>query len=190
VLAPRRGRLAPGGNPADNGAVADSRHRLAPATPRQRRNARRASGQPSVCWFCGTIWREPDERANVRGMSGGDDPTPKEPEHKPDVLFLHSRNEAGDGFRVIRAREEGLQVGEIKPVKEGEPIKGDLVKLSPRKEAGGRLFDVHVMLSDKEVSHAAAARTRPGPAQVATEAYVRNWETIFGRGPKADVLPN
>jgi hypothetical protein len=120
-------------------------------------------------------------------MSGGDEVTSRD-ERKPDVLFVHSPNESGDGFRVIRAREDSVQVGEIKAVKEGEPIKGDLVRLTHRKESS-RLFDVEVVLSQQDT--AAAARRAAGPPQVATESYMRNWETIFGaREKKQDALPN
>lgn len=105
---------------------------------------------------------------------------------KPDVLFVHSPVEKGDGFRVIRANTEGVQVGEIRSVKEGEPIKGDLVKLKPRKEHK-RLFDVETMMAQSETQPALPLGR---PAQVATDDYRRNWDAIFGARPRKDELPN
>jgi hypothetical protein len=106
-------------------------------------------------------------------MSASEPPRPKE-----DVLFVHSPAEAGDGYRVIRKREDVIEVGEIRPVQEGRPIHGDMVKLKPRAEHD-RLFDVEVLASREELG-GKATLGHAGPAQVATEAYRANWEAIFG----------
>jgi hypothetical protein len=108
-------------------------------------------------------------------MSASEPPRPKE-----DVLFVHSPAEAGEGYRVIRKREDVLEVGEIRPVQEGKPIHGDLVKLKPRKEHE-RFFDVEVLASREEMG-GKASLGHHGPAQVATEAYRSNWDSIFGGG--------
>ena len=92
-----------------------------------------------------------------------------------DVLFVGPRSDDGDGFKVVRRREDAIELGELRTAKEGKPIHGDVVRLSQRPEHE-RLFDV-------EVVHARppgpAARTHAGPAQVATDAYRTNWEAIF-----------
>ena len=105
---------------------------------------------------------------------------------KQDVVFVHGPSDQGDGYKVIRKRDETLEIGEIHSVKEGRPIHGELVTLKPRKEHG-QLFDVEVVVpkpaaKPAELSHG-------GPAQVATDTYRDNWETIFGSGPKTN-LPN
>jgi hypothetical protein len=107
----------------------------------------------------------------------------KEPQAPEDVVFVHSKSDDGRGFRVIRKREESLEVGEIRALEEGRPLHGDLVRLRQRKEHE-RLFDVEVVV---EAPRSRDART--GPAQVATNAYRSNWEAIFGRGEDEDA-PN
>jgi hypothetical protein len=101
-----------------------------------------------------------------------------EPGRKDDVVFVHSKAESGDGFRVIRKREGVIEVGEIRPVQEGKPLTGEMVKLSPRKDHE-QIFDVEVLVSKEQVQ-GGAARSLSGPAQVATAAYRSNWDAIFG----------
>jgi hypothetical protein len=101
-----------------------------------------------------------------------------DPGRKEDVVFVDSKAESGEGFRVIRKREGGIEVGEIRPVQEGKPLQGEMVKLSPRKEHP-QIFDVEVLVS-KEEALGGVARSHSGPAQVATAAYRSNWDAIFG----------
>jgi len=101
---------------------------------------------------------------------------------KQDVVFVHSALEDGDGFRVLRRRDDAIEVGEIRAVQEGRPLHGDMVRLSPRAESD-RLFDVEVLVSRDEIA------PRSGPAKVASAAYRANWETIFrarAHDPAAD----
>ncbi len=92
-----------------------------------------------------------------------------------DVVFIHSPVEQGEGFRVIRSREDRLEIGELRPTEHGRPLAGELVKLTQRSEHT-RLFDVEVLLPGPRGADA----PRSGPAQVATDAYRSNWESIFG----------
>jgi hypothetical protein len=113
-------------------------------------------------------------------------PDPK-PEPKQDIVFVHSPTEQGDGLRVIRKREETIEVGELRRIQEGQPIHGEVVKLN-RREEHERLFDVEVLVPREEIE---ARGSRSGPAQVATRAYRDNWETIFGsKDDKKPSLPN
>ncbi len=96
------------------------------------------------------------------------------------MLFVHSPAETGDALRVIRKREDVIEVGELRPMQEGKPIHGDLVKLKPRKEHE-RLFDVEVLASREEMG-GKSALGHHGPAQVASDSYRANWDAIFGRG--------
>jgi hypothetical protein len=114
-----------------------------------------------------------------------------EPKGKPDdVLFVHSPCEQGDGFRVIRKRADTIEIGEIRTLKEGRPVHGEVVKLTQRAEHE-QFFDVSVLLpalpeggaaQGAQAAQAAQAAQgeRSGPAQVATDAYRANWDTIFG----------
>jgi hypothetical protein len=111
-------------------------------------------------------------------MSSGSEPPAPAP--KEDVLFVHSPAESGEGLRVIRKRDETIEVGEIRAVREGQPLHGDLVKLKRRQEHE-RLFDVEVLATREELRGAAApALGHAGPARVATDAYRSNWDAIFG----------
>lgn len=104
------------------------------------------------------------------------------PKDNRDVALLCGRTEDGDGYRILRAREGQLEAGEVRPLREGKPLHGgEVVTLSPRKKAPW-LCDV------KTACELPAAKSAPsaGPAQVATEAYRRNWERIFSSDREKD----
>jgi hypothetical protein len=113
--------------------------------------------------------------------------SPAAPAPKEDVLFVHSPSEGGEGYRVIRKRENTIEVGEIRAMQEGRPVHGDVVRLKPREEHQ-RLFDVEVLMSRDEVQ-SKGALAHAGPAQVATDAYRENWDAIFGARGEGE-LPN
>lgn len=96
-----------------------------------------------------------------------------------DVLYVHSRTER-ESYRVLRSRDNRIEVGELQNLREGQPIHGEVVRLQPI-EGRENVFDVEVLLD------APASRASGGPVQVATAAYRRNWDAIFG---KADVDPS
>jgi len=102
-----------------------------------------------------------------------DKPPPRE-----DVVLVGGPSPDGEGVRVLRKRDETIELGEMREVKEGQPLQGELVRLSARPDAP-RLYDVEVMVSREEI--ASARRGHAGPAQVATEAYRENWDAIFGQ---------
>jgi hypothetical protein len=107
-----------------------------------------------------------------------DDQDPPAPPKEQDVMMIHSPVEDGDGYNVLRMRESAIEVGQIRALREGAPVHGEVVHLTQRPEHE-RLFNVEVLVkspSPKELP----ARERSGPAQVATDAYRENWETIFG----------
>jgi hypothetical protein len=106
---------------------------------------------------------------------GNKEPTSAE---KHDVVFIHGPVERGDGFQVVRAREDRIELGELRPVEEGRPLHGDLVRLKQR-EDHTQLFDVEVLCEAPR-----GPAQRGGPAQVATDAYRTNWEAIFGERDK------
>lgn len=96
-----------------------------------------------------------------------------------DVVLVHSPSDSGEGYRVVRLRDSSVEVGEIRSMREGAPIHGEVVKLTPRKEHE-RLFDVEVLVPRADAATPALPDGRTGPAQVATAAYRTNWEMIFG----------
>lgn len=127
---------------------------------------------------------------------------------KSDVVLLHSPTESGDGIRVLRKRDDAIEVGELRPMRQGQPIHGDVVRLTQRKEHT-MLYDCEVVLAAKKPKElaakseggggggdesgdddadtsgaagasAASAGGHKGPARVTSEAYRGGWEAIFG----------
>jgi hypothetical protein len=107
-------------------------------------------------------------------------PDPRDPEAPTDVVLLAGPTEDGEGLRVVRARKERFETGEVRPLKDGKPLgTGEIVKLAPR-PGSPRVCDVEVLTK--------LGPERPeqprgnGPPQVATSAYRESWERIFGEG--------
>lgn len=99
-----------------------------------------------------------------------------------DVALIHGVGADG-AVHVIRRRGEQLEAGALRPVREGAPICGELVSLRPRPRFP-LLCDVQVHYSPPVRSGApakpsAAPARRKGPAQVATERYRDNWDSIW-----------
>jgi hypothetical protein len=110
-------------------------------------------------------------------------PRPKRAKSR-DVALVLDRSEDNEGYHVLRQRGEDrpLEVGTIRPLKEGHPIEGEVVSLKPRKDAPF-LCDVKTELADQKE---ARRLTSDGPAQVATEDYRRGWEAIWGKAPRQE----
>ena len=100
-------------------------------------------------------------------------------EKKTDVVVLGPPTTDGEGVHVLRAREERIEAGELRALKEGKPITGEVVSLEPRKE-NPRVCDVRS-------SYAAPSTPAPkkGPAQVASEKYRENWDQVFASRDRA-----
>jgi hypothetical protein len=108
-----------------------------------------------------------------------------------DVALLYAPTDDGKGARILRSRDGNLEAGEVRPVKDGQPLQGgELVRLEPRTDAPC-VCDVHV-LHEGPRSDAASPATPTGPAQVATDDYRLNWDRVFGSGerPKRDTSLN
>lgn len=108
---------------------------------------------------------------------------PKPKRGSKDVMLIHGVSEDGESMAVLRAREDRVEAGVIRTVKEGEVPQGELLKLTPRPETP-LICDVETQLpagvinasggSDRKTSH-------HGPAQVATREYRSNWDKIWAR---------
>ena len=101
-------------------------------------------------------------------------PAPAKSTAGTDVVLLGPPTADGAGVHVLRARDERLELGELRALEEGRPINGEIVTLAPRKD-NPRVCDV------KE-SYAPLAPHK-GPAKVATTAYRAGWDEIFGKKP-------
>ena len=104
-----------------------------------------------------------------------------------DIAILSGPTEDGQGARVVRIRDGGeVSAGEIRPLREGEPINSsELVRLHP--------LDANKRVCAVEVLHAPAGAAIPdqsavgseskrsaGPVRVSNEKYRQNWNVIFG----------
>jgi hypothetical protein len=100
-----------------------------------------------------------------------------------DVALVHGVSEDGS-VQIIRRRGERLEMGALLPLREGAPIQGEVVSLRPR-ESFPLLCDVDVLYTPPAATAppaAAKARAparRKGPAQVATDDYRDNWDSIW-----------
>lgn len=106
-----------------------------------------------------------------------------------DVALVHHVTPDGS-VHVIRRRGDQLEAGELKPLREGAPIQGEVVSLRPRPS--------FPLLCDVDVHYQPPARPaaskpsalparRKGPAQVATDVYRDNWDSIWS-SKKSDAL--
>lgn len=97
-----------------------------------------------------------------------------------DLALIFDRTEDAEGFHILRKRpgDRAPEVGTIRPLREGQPIQGEVVTLAPRPEFP-LLCDVKVELPDTR------RLTSDGPPQVATEQYRRGWDAIWGQATAA-----
>jgi hypothetical protein len=94
-----------------------------------------------------------------------------------DVAMILDRTNDNEGFQIVRRRgqDQPVEMGTMRPLREGKPIDGEVVSLRQRRDLPF-LYDVKTELPDPEPRRA----TSDGPAQVATDEYRRGWEAIWG----------
>lgn len=116
-------------------------------------------------------------------------------EPKPsDTLLIRGVAEDGESLSVLRAREDRIEAGVVRPLKDGETVMGELVRLKPRPEFP-LVCDVEVEVPSRapalpaQHDRAVAKLSHGGPAQVATPSYRANWDAIWSK-PKPDAKPN
>jgi hypothetical protein len=110
--------------------------------------------------------------------ASGDKPgkaTSKDSKAPEDKVLIHGISADGEKLAVLRARGDRVEAGVVSKVREGEPLHGELVKLTPNPEFP-LLCDVQV-----EYSSAQGKLSHGGPAQVATDNYRANWDAIFSK---------
>lgn len=107
-----------------------------------------------------------------------------------DVALVHRVTPDGT-VHVIRRRGDQLEAGALAPLREGAPIQGEVLSLRPRENCP-LLCDVDVLYTPPAAKPASQAPARPvarrkGPAQVATDDYRDNWDSIWA-SKKPDAL--
>jgi hypothetical protein len=113
----------------------------------------------------------------------------------PDVALIHGVTPDGEGFNILRARGDRLELGAVRPLREGAPITGEVVTLRPRPSFPA-LCDVETHFKPAEETDTrklpgpSALVQRTGPAQVATDEYRRNWDAIWSSSSTKSKLVN
>lgn len=113
-----------------------------------------------------------------------------------DVALIHGVSPDG-AVQIIRRRGDRLEAGALTPLREGAPIQGEVVSLRPREDCP-LLCDVDVHYAPaQQLSPSATTKPKPsarpslrrkGPAQVATDSYRDNWDSIWNGKKKSDAL--
>jgi hypothetical protein len=103
-----------------------------------------------------------------------------------DVALIHGIKPDGS-VQVLRRRGDRFEAGTLSPLREGAPIQGEVVSLRPRADCPV-LCDVEVLYTPPpslpaapRTNATAAPASRKGPAQVATDEYRDNWDSIWSR---------
>jgi hypothetical protein len=98
-----------------------------------------------------------------------------------DVALVIGRDE--DGVRIIRRRSEEapLEAGILQPLREGHPISGEVISLKQRGDFPFA-YDVTTELAAPD------APVSDGPPQVASPAYRKGWDAIWGTGRRPSTV--
>ena len=106
-----------------------------------------------------------------------------QPKRPTDVAILNGPTDDGEGAKVLRFREDSVSAGEVRPMREGAPLNDrELVRLRPLGPQG--VCEVEVVHDGQSEAGqpGSAGRNKAlssGPAQVATDAYRKNWSQVF-----------
>ncbi|HMI93128.1 MAG TPA: hypothetical protein VK509_17275 [Polyangiales bacterium] len=104
---------------------------------------------------------------------------PRAPKPK-DIAILHGPTEDGEGARLLRLKGGEVWSGEVRPVREGQPIEQhELVRLHPL-HPGLPVCEIEVLHAPKATKSTPEQRESSGPARVSNPRYRQNWNTIFG----------
>ena len=101
---------------------------------------------------------------------------------KGDIALVCGKDQHGTHILRRRSEDAPLEVGLLRPLREGKPIEGEVVSLTARPEAP-LLFNVKSELPDPR-----PRPTEDGPAQVATDAYRKGWDAVWGGRRRAHAL--
>ena len=100
---------------------------------------------------------------------------------KEDVAIVYGKSDDGKSYGVLRRRHQEIEVGLLRPLEDGKPIQGEVVRLRPRHDSPV-VFDV-------ETQHGRTfARKAGGPPKVTNAAYRDGWDSIWSRQPDPKAL--
>lgn len=96
-----------------------------------------------------------------------------------DIALVVGRDEEGVHILRRRSEEAPVEMGLLKPLREGKPISGEVITLKQREDVP-IFYDVR---SEYNGPAQPESREKPGdgPAQVTTDAYRKGWDAVWGR---------
>ena len=92
--------------------------------------------------------KPPNPSTKSEGAYSGPEKAISEQNEKPckDLIVLQGPTTDQKGYKILRARADRVETGELRPLEEGKPIHGDLVELEQHQDAPF-LFDVKQQVS-------------------------------------------
>jgi hypothetical protein len=97
----------------------------------------------------------------------------------PDFAILGGPTEDGEGTHLVRFRDGSISAGELRPVKEGEPVTHrELVRLHPI-DAERRVMRVETLHAPPALPPESPTPSLSRPARVSNERYPKNYDAIF-----------
>ena len=133
-----------------------------------------------------TVGKKKPQISKPTSISTRDD-QPDAPIRPPagDIAFVCGKD--ADGVHILRRRSEEapIEAGLLRPMREGKPIDGEVVSLTQRQDLP-MIYDVKSEFGgrDPELPENPILEGRPsteGPAQVASDAYRKGWDAVWGR---------
>lgn len=110
-------------------------------------------------------------------------------EKTEDVVLIHGRSDDG-ALKILRKKGDELSAGELRPMQEGKPIEGDVLKLRPRKDMP-LVCDVEEEVKIPKSTGAPTSASAPKkPAKVASDQYRAGWDKLWGRRRSRASKPN
>lgn len=106
-----------------------------------------------------------------------------ERDRKPvaDIAMVVARDEEGVHILRRRSEESPVEMGLLKPMREGHPITGEVLTLKQREDVP-LFYDVRSEFGGPEAPDAPEAKQPgDGPAHVTNDAYRRGWDAVWGR---------
>ena len=95
-----------------------------------------------------------------------------------DIAMVFGKDENGVHILRRRSEEAPIEAGLLRPMREGKPITGEVVSLTQRQDHP-MVYDVRSEFGAPE--QAPDRQPGDGPAQVASDAYRKGWDAVWGR---------
>jgi hypothetical protein len=95
-----------------------------------------------------------------------------------DIAMVVARDVEGVHILRRRSEESPVEMGLLKPMREGQPISGEVITLKQRQDVPF-FYDVRSEFGGPPPPE--PKEPGDGPAQVTTDAYRKGWDAVWGR---------